>query len=697
VFDWLGHLDEQQRAVATFDGGPLRVLAGAGTGKTTALTARVCRLLVDGIPAERVLLLTFTRRAAREMLARSEALLARAGSARPAGRVQGGTFHSVAHRTLRRHAPRLGLSDGFSVLDPADAADVVDLVRDELLSTTTQRRRVPRKGTLLDLYSRTVNTGRPLADVVAEQTPWCVDLVDEVAAVCRGYVQRKRALDLLDFDDLLLYWRVAATDDRLGRSLAGELDHVLVDEYQDVNGLQVDLLRALRGQDDRLTVVGDDAQAVYSFRAADPRHILDFPAVFPGSTTILLETSYRSSPEVLAVANAVGADAPEGFTAVLRAADPCGSSGPRPALVRVADEDLEARAVCDRVLALRESGLALHDQAVLVRAAHHSDLLELELGRRGIPYVKYGGLKFLEAAHVKDLLAAFRLVDNPRDEPAWFRLLQLLEGVGPATARRSVDALGLGVGGDGGAVTDADVLLRWPLACAVLPAAARPTADTLAAALVRQLGESVVTHAERLRQAVAPLVERGYPDAPARLEDLHALVAGAASAARLSDVAADHALEPPRSTGDLAGAPVVDEDWLVLSTVHSAKGLEWEAVHLLHAADGSFPSDLALTSERGVEEERRLFYVAITRPRRHLDVYVPQRFHHRPRRRDDPHSWAQPSRFLSAGVRARLDERVLVHDDAWNPGLADAPGVAPVAAAALVSAQLEGLWGVVEG
>jgi DNA helicase-2/ATP-dependent DNA helicase PcrA len=649
VFDFLASLNDAQRTAALHDDGPLRILAGAGTGKTTTLSARVARLAVTGTPPERLLLLTFTRRAARSMLARTDALLAPAGVPRPtSGRVVGGTFHAVAHRTLRRCAGSIGLDDGFSVLDTADAADVIDLVREEQGAATTSGRRFPRKATLLDLYSRAVNTSRPLSEVMAETTPWCLDQVEAVAAICRAYVARKRAIGALDFDDLLLCWRAALADDRLGPRLARDYDHVLVDEYQDVNALQVDILRRLRADDSRLTVVGDDAQAIYGFRAATARHILDFPEVFAPATTIVLETNYRSSQQVLDVANALSDEAPAGFTARLHSARP---PGQQPELVRCSDEDAQVDAVCRRILDHREAGIALREQAVLVRAAHHSSLLELELSRRRIPYVKYGGLRFLEAAHVKDLVCAFRLADNPRDELAWFRLLQLLDGVGPATARRALTVLGVP-----GETTEGEVFLRWPLAGELLPARVRGLADGLVAALPRRNDDPVAAHGERVRRALVPLVEARYPDAPARLADLDALVAAAAGAARLSDVAADLALEPPHSTSDLAGPPLVDDDWLVVSTIHSAKGLEWDVVHLLNAADGNIPSDMSLSSRDGLEEERRLLYVAVTRPRRALHVYVPLRFHHRPRGRDDTHTYAQPSRFLTPAVRAHLDE-----------------------------------------
>lgn len=680
MFDTLAGLNTEQRAAAAFAGdGPLRILAGAGTGKTTALASRVAWLVETGTPAERILLLTFTRRAARQMLARSETLLAgarNAGGRR--GRVQGGTFHSVAHRMLRRHADALGLPAGFSVLDTGDAADVIDLVRNDHLGSEATRRRFPRKAVLLDLYSRAVNTGTPLTAIIAETAPWCSELQPQIAAICRDYVMRKKALGLLDFDDLLLYWRTAARADRVGAQLAAEFDHVLVDEYQDVNSLQVDVLVALRAEDRRLTVVGDDAQAVYGFRAADPRHLLDFDVVFPDSTTIALQTNYRSSPQILLAANAVGSAAPEGFHAVLRAADPVRSDGARPQLLRCTDEDAQSAAVCDQVLDHRELGVPLREQAVLFRAANHADALELELSRRGIPYVKYGGLRYLEAAHIKDLLALFRLADNPRDELSWFRLLQLFDGVGPATARAVIAALQL--------AADGAVLDRWPDAAPALPPRVRAAADATVEALPSRADEAVGPHAARLAKALEPLLEQVYANPEARKNDLDAVVHAAGSCARLTDVATDLALEPPRSTGELAGPPLLDEDWLTLSTVHSAKGLEWDVVHLIHAADGNIPSDMSLGTTEGLEEERRLFYVAVTRPRRALHVYFPLRYHHHRNAHDDKHSWAQPSRFLDDGVLAAMDQ--ISHAE---PAAAPSISICGVTADA-VTGQLEALW-----
>jgi DNA helicase-2/ATP-dependent DNA helicase PcrA len=642
-------LNEEQRAAATHPGGPLLVLAGAGTGKTTTLAARVAWLIDEGAAPERVLLLTFTRRAAREMLARARAYLGRSPNGRHAGRVVGGTFHSVAHRFVRRHAAALGLPAGFGVLDAGDAADLLDLVRQDAGLRQTGKR-FPRKSTLLDIYSRTVNAQRPLRELLAEAFPWCERHGEDLGKLFVEYGARKRSLGVIDLDDLLLHWRALACDPVVGGEMGRAVDHLLIDEYQDVNGLQVDLVRALRAERRDVTVVGDDLQAIYGFRAASARHILDFPEHFPGAAVVTLERNYRATQPLLEVANAVADQAERAYPRQLRAerigGGAAGAAGSAPELVFCLDEAAQAGEVCDRVLDARERGAALREQAVLMRASHDSDLLELELARRDIPYVKYGGLRYLEAAHVKDFLALLRLADNPADRLSWFRWLQLLDGVGPAIARRVLEALEPDSGGLG------EVLGRWPAAQDALPAEARQPGAAVIAALSAVADERAAgVRAERLRNALAPIVEAHYPDGPVRLQDLDALVAAAGQASDLGRFVADLVLDPPASSSDLAGDASLDEDWLVLSTVHSAKGLEWRAVHVLALYDGNFPSDLSAGDREAIDEERRLLYVALTRAQRELHLYVPVRYYHRPRGNDDGHGYGKPSRFLSDQVQ----------------------------------------------
>jgi DNA helicase-2/ATP-dependent DNA helicase PcrA len=600
----------------------------------------VAWLIGQGAAPERLLLVTFTRRAAREMLGRAAAHLGRSPAA---GRVLGGTFHSVAHRFVRRHAAALGLPAGFGILDAGDAADLLDLVRQEAGLGQTGRR-FPRKAALLDVYSRTVNAQRPLREILAEAFPWCERHGDDLAGLFVEYGARKRALGVLDLDDLLLHWRALALDPVIGVEMGGAIDHLLVDEYQDVNGLQVDVVRALRARRDDVSVVGDDLQAIYGFRAASARHILAFPEHFPGTAVVTLERNYRATQPLLDVANAVAEQAERSYPKALSAQR---AGGRAPELVVCLDEAAQASEVCERVLDARERGAVLREQAVLMRAAHDSDLLELELARRDIPFVKYGGMRYLEAAHVKDFLAVLRLADNPADRLSWFRWLQLLDGVGPASARRALEALEPDAGGL------VDVLARWPGAASALPAEARAPAGAVVQALRAAAGEAAAgVRAETLLAALAPIVEAHYPDGSLRLQDLGALAAAAGQASDLGRFVADLVLDPPASASDLAGSGSLDDDWLVLSTVHSAKGLEWRAVHVLALYDGNFPSDLAAGDREAVEEERRLLYVALTRAQRDLHLYAPVRYYHRPRGRDDAHGYGKLSRFLTERVQA---------------------------------------------
>ncbi len=627
-----GLTDEQVTAAGAGDG-PLIVIAGAGTGKTRTLTARVGALLERGVAAERILLLTFTRRAADDMLARALAL---AGQSR---RPWGGTFHSVAYRLVAAYAGTLGLP-AVSVLDPADAATLMELVCDEQGLGGTDVR-LPRPAVLVDAYSRAVNTGRPLRSVLDEQFPWCAPHADALTGVMRGYVARKRSRGLLDFDDLLLGWRALLLDATAGAALRALWDHVLVDEYQDVNQVQVDIVRALRPDGTGLTVVGDDAQAIYGFRGCNPGHLHDVAATFPRAMTVALQQNFRSRQPVLDVANAVRPTA-DGLR--LHAAR---GTGTRPQLVRAHDAADEARSVCEAILAAHLDGCRLREQAVLMRAAHHSDLLEVELSARRIPYRKYGGLRFLDAAHVKDFVACLRLLANPHDELAWLRALRLHHGVGTARARALADRL----------VAGTDI----PTVVAEAPARSRvglqSSLDGLAAARAQP---RPANQAAACLRVLEPLAHQRYPDAPVRLADLARLVDASAGVTDLAAYAADLAIDPPASSSDRAGPPGVDEDYVVLSTVHSAKGLEWSRVHVIGLVDGAFPSDMALRTPDGLAEEQRLFYVAVTRARDQLSLHVPLRMPHRRRGSDDRHSLAPASRFLdTASALCETVERTI--------------------------------------
>ena len=695
-------LSEVQRAAVEHEGGPLLILAGAGSGKTGTLAHRMAHLLRRGANPDRVCLVTFSRRAAQELLQRA----GRLSDSRAAGRVWGGTFHSVANRVLRLHGRRLGLDPGFTILDQGDVAELLGLVRSDLglhhnPGGDGPRRRSPRPSTLADIYDRVVNTGERLPAVLDRWFPWCTGEADGIRAVFEAYTARKRDRQLLDYDDLLLCWRALGAVPGL---MEGLFDHVLVDEYQDTNVLQADILAALRPDGTGLTVVGDDAQAIYGFRAASSGNILAFPERFPGTTVVRLEQNYRSTPPIVAVANGVMAEAPAG-TAMTKVLWSNRAGERRPVLRTCGDEEAEAAAVCDSVLAHRDAGVALHDQAVLFRAASHADLLELHLTRCNVPYVKYGGLKFLEAAHVKDLMALLRVLDNPFDELAWFRTLQLLEGVGAATARRVMGELGLNAAPDPNVTPLARLLAAPPR----VPAAAIPELHGLRAALGECADACLpggatppsAVQVERLRRWLGPVIERRYDAAPARLADLEQLEGVAAAAPSRGRFVSDLTLDPPSSSSDLAGPPLLDEDWLVLSTVHSAKGCEWEVVHILHASDGMFPSDMATRDVDGIEEERRLLYVAVTRAKSVLEVNVPLRFHHRRRPLADAHSLAQTSRFLTPAVRSLMDAEHVEGRPVAGTGLANGDGgprdsdaaAAVPGGLAGIDAMLAGLWG----
>ena len=654
-------------------------MAGAGSGKTTTLAARVASLIERGTRPERILLLTFSRRASREMVSRAERLTRMDDP----GRVWGGTFHAVGNRLLRIHGRALSLTPDFTVLDQADGADVMNLLRDEL-GFSSRERRFPRKDTLAAIYSRTVNAGERLVDVLRGHYPWCLDEAEGIRDIFRAYTERKRRQHVLDYDDLLLFWKALATSPATAPLIAAMFDHVLVDEYQDTNALQADILEGMRPADGprNLTVVGDDAQAIYGFRAATVKNILEFPERFPGTTIVKLERNYRSTPPILMASNAVIALSPQRHEKTLRSTREGESL---PVLRACLDEAEQSDVVCRGVLAHREQGIALKAQAVLFRAAHHSDHLEVELARRNIPFVKYGGLKFMEAAHVKDALAFLRILENPFDEVSWFRVLQLLEGMGPASARRLMDDLEVRRTNDEDPTSPLARFLHEPLA---VPKGAASGIRELRTALGDCLDADTLPPAvqlARLRTFLEPVIARKYDAAAARTRDLEQLELLASESASRGAFLADLTLDPPSSTGDLAGPPHLDEDYLILSTIHSAKGLEWDVVHVIHAADGMIPSDMSTGDDDEIEEERRLLYVALTRARDGLHVTYPQRYYRRPRGLEDSHSYSQRSRFLP--------DDVLEHFEVIGPQVvrvADVPE--PVSAAADVDAFLAGLW-----
>jgi len=798
---WGEELNPAQREAVTHADGPLLVVAGAGTGKTRTLACRVAYLIEQGVRPERILLLTFTRRAAAEMLQRAEQI----GRLRCSGRVWGGTFHAVGNRLLRIYGPSVGLSPDFTVMDEADAADLMNLLRGELGLTKTEKR-FPQKHTLVGIHSRMVNAEEDLGRVLAAHYPWCRADHTALQDVFDAYDRRKREQNVFDYDDLLLMWRALCSAPGVGGAVADRFEHVLVDEYQDTNVVQAQILRGMRKRFENIMVVGDDAQSIYSFRAATVRNILDFPEQFSPARIVTLEENYRSTQPILDASNAVMAVAKERYTKNLYTQR---SGGGRPVLTVCPDEVAQSDCVCDRILAELERGVLLRRQAVLFRAGHHSSHLEVELTRRRIPFRKYGGLKFIETAHIKDVLAFLRILENPYDQISWFRVLQMLEGGGPQNARKIMAALGVyraerlkteegsdrheqppaeTDGGDERTLpppdaprsededpdqeADAPVSAESPLGrlfanaprvsaaaraafeglrrtlaycCGVrlselgavqvgkeaavaarpdakpsvkrgrrllqagqghplpsekqddrLPARDHRIASNRAVSMHRDKERSLsrvrkpLPHGmplerseegrgsvqmhpaargndlptpptlgvqlERIRAFYEPIFQQLYDNASIRIRDIEQLGSIAASYRSRRRFVTDLTLDPPVSAADWAGPPHLDDDYLVLSTIHSAKGLEWDAVHILHAADGMIPSDMATGDEAGVDEERRLLYLAMTRAKNTLHVYHPLRYYYTRTIQCDAHGYSKLTRFVTPTVRAYFEQ-----------------------------------------
>ncbi|MBL8960998.1 MAG: ATP-dependent helicase [Gemmatimonadetes bacterium] len=636
-------LNAEQAAAATFGTGPLLIIAGAGTGKTRTLTYRVADLLQRGTPPERILLLTFTRRAAEEMLSRVERLVGSAGR-----QVHGGTFHATGHRLLRRFGPSAGVAADFTIMDQGDAEDLMHLSRAEHGGIEARKKRFPKKESLHHIYSRHVNTDLPIPTILGADYPAFVDYEAAIARIFADYTERKAARNLVDYDDLLLFWlAMLEGSDALGRQIAACYDHLLVDEYQDTNTLQARILRAMCRDHANIAVVGDDAQSIYAFRGASFRNILDFPRTFDGTTIVTLEENYRSVQPILDVSNVLISRATERFTKNLWTRR---VGGDRPWLVAVQDEPQQTRFVVERILELHEQGMPLREMAVLFRAGYMSADLEVELTNRNIPFDKWGGLKFLEAAHVKDVLAFLRVLENPRDEVSWYRILNLLPGIGEVTARDLMRQLS-----ERGWLLD-------EFADLPAPSRAREAQRALGTLLtrLRQAPEGdghVGRDIARIRALYDDLLREKYDTPEPRLNDLEQLQGIAAGFPSRGAFLAALALEPPQSTQDLGTGTEDDEtDALVLSTVHSAKGKEWDAVFLIWAVDGWFPLSRSIGNEEELEEERRLMYVAMTRARNHLAVTYPLNSYSS--RRGADYSIDQLSRFLDREVRSMM-ERVV--------------------------------------
>jgi DNA helicase-2/ATP-dependent DNA helicase PcrA len=653
-------LNAEQRAAVEHDIGaasvrPLLVVAGAGSGKTNTLAHRVARLIQAGADPQRILLLTFSRRAAGEMSHRAggvlQRLLGKSPSQSQVTLPWAGTFHAIGARLLREYAGRIGLDASFTIHDRGDSEDLMGLVRHEIGLSNTEKR-FPLKSTCLSIYSRVVNSRAQLAEVLQSTFPWCSEWEEQLKRLFGAYVDAKQEQNVLDYDDLLLFWAELAADPELGPEVGARFDHVLVDEYQDTNRLQAAIITGMKPDGEGVMVVGDDAQSIYGFRGATVRNILDFPQQFSRPAELVtLERNYRSTQPILDASNAVIAGARERHAKTLWTDK---ASSLKPQLVLIPDEAEQARWVCSRILEQREAGVTLKSQAVLFRAASHSAALELELMRRNIPFVKFGGLKFLEAAHIKDVLAALRFAQNPSGRMAGFRVAQLIPGIGPATATRLLDAVGEAadpVAAVEGFAAPGKSAVDW----------------TAFAALYRRLrtpGLRWPADLELVKDWYLPHLERLYDDAPVRAADIEQLTQLAGGHATRESFLAEITLDPPEATSDRAGPPLLDEDYVILSTIHSSKGQEWKSVHVLNVVDGCIPSDMATGNQDDIEEERRLLYVAMTRAREHLHLVLPHRYFIKQQASmGDRHVYAARTRFITPAMLRHFEETTWLSAD----------------------------------
>jgi DNA helicase-2/ATP-dependent DNA helicase PcrA len=637
--DYAAALNSQQLAAVTAGEGPSLVIAGAGSGKTRTLVYRVAYLIDSGVDPSNILLLTFTRKSAQEMLQRAGELIGARSE-----RVCGGTFHSVANLLLRRYGRSIGVEPGFTILDRGDAEDLIALVRSQL-GLNEKDKRFPRKGTIMEMISKSENTLRSLEEIILDEFGHFADHIEDLSRLKTAYQSAKRQKQLLDYDDLLVMLRQLLLLDETARmTISRQFRYILVDEYQDTNRLQAEVVRKLAATHNNVMVVGDDSQSIYAFRGATFKNIMEFPQLFPGTQIYKLEENYRSTQPILNLANCIIDEAAEKYTKRLftRKID-----GPLPSLVEAAGENTQSRFIAQKILELREEGVPLSEVAVLFRSSFHSFDLEIELSRKGLPFIKRGGVKFIETAHVKDLLAHVRVIANPLDTVSWNRVLMLVEGVGPKKAHDLLAAIVKGG-------QPFDVLRGVSGRSGQGLKNLANTLESLSGTDDRSPSEQV----NHIYEYYLPILKEQYDDYPKRTRDLDHLHTIAEGYPGVNEFLADLALEPPDGSASGVDAPDRDDERLVLSTIHSAKGLEWQAVFVIWIVDGRFPSVYSFVADEDLEEERRLFYVSVTRAKRHLFLTYPINVYDK----SSGMLLSKPSRFLDHVSSDLLDQVALVEE-----------------------------------
>lgn len=640
AINYKSELNAAQFEAASSVEGAYLIIAGAGTGKTRTLVYRVARLVEMGFDPKSILLLTFTRKAANEMMNRASILLDNRCS-----KILGGTFHSFANLTLRKYAKAAGLENSFTILDQGDCQDVINLIRsqDNFISKI---KRFPNKQTLNKIFSLSLNTGKSVSKIIEEDYPHFLDVVDKILDIQKIYTGYKKKNNLLDYDDLLVYLRNFLTEfNPAVRSLLSSIKFVMVDEYQDTNKLQADIIKGLTQINKNIMVVGDDSQAIYSFRGANFKNIIEFPNLFENVKIIKLEENYRSVQPVLDFTNHIIKSAVDKYEKNLFTRKP---GGELPVIIAAANENLQSKFIVEKILDLREEGIPLNDIAVLFRSSFFSFDLEIELTKANIPFQKFGGMKFVETAHVKDVLAFLRIAANPKDVVSWYRVLLLHEGIGPKTAQKILDNL----------------------AAYKLTIKANPDSQTSfrynnKIANLFQLLYKLHTGTELPSEKVQlildyyhPLFKDKYDDYNKRKKDLEIFLNISENYKSLDNLLSDMAIEPVIDSVIDIDKEDKEEEFVTLSTIHSAKGLEWHSVFIIHAVEGYFPSSRSTENLESLEEERRLMYVASTRAKQNLFVTYPMNMFDR----EAGTTFSKPSRFISE-MNPELAEGWLLDDE----------------------------------